>query len=416
MAKEGLVVVGASLAGLRAVEAVRADGFTGPITLIGAEPHLPYDRPPLSKAHLEARHPGDEPFDPTYRSLTTLRDELGVNLLLGRPATALDTTERTVSIDDETVAYDRLVIATGVRARRLSGTHDLAGVHTLRTRDDAAAIRSELDAGARSLVVVGAGFIGSEVASAARARGLNVTVVESLPTPLARAIGERMGAVCATLHTDHGTHLRCGVGVRSFEGNGRVQRVLLTDGESIDADMVVVGIGAEPATEWLAGSGLTVQDGVVCDESLSTGVEGVYAAGDVARWHNPLFGRQMRLEHWMSAGEQGAAAARNALDPAAATPYSIVPYFWSDWYRNRIQFVGVPASDEVKIVDGDLRRDGWLVALYGQSGRLVGALTVNGQAHIMKYRRLILHGTSWSDALDFATQQHRDNAKVAEVG
>jgi NADPH-dependent 2,4-dienoyl-CoA reductase/sulfur reductase-like enzyme len=421
MAPDNLVVVGASLAGLRAAEAARRDGFTGRITLIGAEPHLPYDRPPLSKAFLASTESGTEsatesgaaPVDPTYRTEEALRTELGVELMLGEPATGLDTSARAVLVGDRAVRYDALVIATGAQARALPGTEGLAGVHTLRTRDDAAAIRAALDAGARSLVVVGAGFIGSEVAASARERGLAVTIVESLPTPLVRAVGERMGAACGRLHAAAGTDLRCGVSVRGFRGERRVRQVLLSDGQAVDADLVVVGIGAAPATDWLTGSALTVRDGVLCDHTLWTGVDGVYAAGDVARWHNPFFDRVMRLEHWTSAAEQGAAAARNALNPAAAKPYQTVPYFWSDWYQHRIQFVGVPQADEVEIVDGDL--DGGsgrrLVSLYRQGDRLVGALTVNGQAQVMKYRGLIMRGASWRDALDFAEQR-----RLARVG
>ena len=390
-----LVVVGASLAGLRAVEGARKAGFDGRITLVGAEEHLPYDRPPLSKSYLD----DTEPEATIFRSEDVLRDELGVDLRLGAPATGLDTAAKNVRVGDSNVEYDALVIATGATARTLPT--DVAGVHTLRTLDDAIAVRAALDAGART-VVIGAGFIGSEVASGASKRGVDVTVIEALPTPLVRAVGEVMGRACAALHRRNGTDLRCGVGVAALKGIGGVKRVLLTDGNTIDADLVVVGIGAVPATGWLEDSGLRLDNGVVCDEYLSTGVEGVYAAGDVARWHNPLFDRPMRLEHWTSAAEQGAAAARNALDPASAKPYLTVPYFWSDWYDSRIQFVGVPATDEIQVVEGDPEAGGRMVALYREGDRLVGALTVNGQNVIMKYRGLIMKRTSWTDALAFA--------------
>lgn len=395
-----LVVVGASLAGLRAVQGARKAGFAGAITLIGAEPHLPYDRPPLSKAYL------DDPFAaaPTFRGETELRDELGVTLMLGAAATGLDTEGKAVVVGSRTVPFDAAVLATGAIARQLPGTGELAGVHTLRTLDDAAAVRVALDAGART-VVIGAGFIGSEVASAARKRGLPVTVVEALPTPLVRAIGPDMGQACASLHRCNGTDLRCGVSVTGLEGDGRVERVALSDGSTVDAELVVVGVGAAPATGWLDGSGLTVNDGVVCDETLRTSVPGIYAAGDVARWHNPLFDRPMRLEHWTSAAEQGATAAHNAIDPDAARPYRTVPYFWSDWYDSRIQFVGIPDADEVRVVDGDLARDGRCVALYREGDRLAGVLAVNGQSVIMKYRTLIMKGTCWADALSFAEKR-----------
>ncbi|MGW6458876.1 NAD(P)/FAD-dependent oxidoreductase, partial [Streptomyces sp. NPDC055078] len=382
-----LVVVGASLAGLRAVESARRGGFGGRIVLIGAEPHLPYDRPPLSKAFLD----GDADLPP-FRTEQTLRQELRVDLRLGTTATGLDPATRTVRTTAGEVRYDALVIATGAAARRMPGAGRLRGVHTLRTLDDARAVRTALDAGART-VVIGAGFIGSEVASAAHKRGLRVTIVEALPVPLVRAVGERMGGACAALHRRHGMDLRCGSGVAALEGDGAVESVRLTDGTELPAGLVVAGIGAAPATGWLEGSGLTLDDGVVCDENLFTGVPGVYAAGDVARWHNPVFGRPMRLEHWTSAAEQGAAAARNALGPAGPEPYGCVPYFWSDWYDTRIQFVGAVAADEVRVAGGD-PADGRFVALYRDGDRLAGALTMNGQTEIMKYRRLILGGTS----------------------
>jgi NADPH-dependent 2,4-dienoyl-CoA reductase/sulfur reductase-like enzyme len=402
MPPRNLVVVGASLAGLRAIEAARKAGYAGHIALIGAEPHLPYDRPPLSKAYLDPQPAGQPPASTTFRTEATLRDKLDVELRLGVAATGLDTEGKRIQLaDGSAVDYDAAVLATGATARSVPGADGLAGVHTLRTIDDAAAVRAALDAGART-VVIGAGFIGSEVASAARKRGLPVTVVESLPTPLVRAIGADMGAACAALHQRNGTDLRCGVGVAALAGAGQVKRVRLADGSEIDADLVVVGVGAVPATGWLAGSDLRLDNGIGCDATLATGADGVYAAGDVARWHNPLFDRTMRLEHWTSAAEQGALAARNAVDPAAARTYQTVPYFWSDWYDSRIQFVGVPTADEVRVVEGDLDIAGRAVALYRDGNRLVGALTVNGQAVIMKYRGLIGRAASWDEALAFA--------------
>ncbi|TVT26009.1 FAD-dependent oxidoreductase [Amycolatopsis acidiphila] len=404
---ERLVVVGASLAGLRAVEAARQAGFPGHITLIGAEPHLPYDRPPLSKAFLE--NPA-EPA-PSFRDERELRDELGVELLLGAPASGLDTAGRAVLVGERAVPYDAAVLATGSIARRPALAEGLTGVHTLRTVDDALAIRAALDAGART-VVIGAGFIGSEVASSARARGRDVVLVEALPTPLVRAVGEQLGAVLATLHHRHGTDLRCGVAVAAVEGEGRVERVLLSDGSVLPADLVVAGVGARPAVDWLTGSGLTLDGGVVCDEHLWTGADGVYAAGDLVRWHNPAFGVSMRLEHWTSAAEQARIAARNAIGPGEPAACSTVPYFWSDWYGSRIQLAGIPAADEVRVVDGDLDRDGRLVALYRRGDRLAGALTVNGKAQVMKYRGLIQREASWEDGLAFAADRRRAAANL----
>jgi NADPH-dependent 2,4-dienoyl-CoA reductase/sulfur reductase-like enzyme len=404
MPQQRLVVVGASLAGVRAVRAAREAGFGGDVVLVGAEPHLPYDRPPLSKAFLEAP---SEPPSPTFLGRHVLRHDLGVDLRLGAAATGLDIAARTVTVAGAPLGYDRLVIATGVRARGLPGFGHLDGVHTLRTLEDACAVRRALHAGART-VVVGAGFIGSEVASAARKRGWSVTVVEAGPTPLVRAVGEVMGRACSALHAANGTVLRCGVSVTGVEGTGRVERVRLSDGTVLPADLVVVGVGAEPATGWLAGSGLAVRDGVICDRTLATNVPGVYAAGDVARWWNPLFGRHMRLEHWTSAAEQGAVAGRNAVS-RTAEPYETVPYFWSNWYGTRIQFVGVREGDEVESIgDGDR-----FVALYRDGDRLAGALAVNRPALTMKYRALIRRRAGWAEARALAARGRAAGEPVA---
>ncbi|MDT5302355.1 MAG: hypothetical protein QOG79_5597, partial [Mycobacterium sp.] len=297
-----------------------------------------------------------------------------------------------------------LVIATGSQLRTLPGTEHMDGVQGLRTLEDSLSIRAAMDAGART-VVVGAGFIGSEVASGARKRGLEVTVVEALPTPLVRAAGTEMGAAIASLHERNGTTLLCGRGVAAVEGGGRVERVVLDDGTHNDADLVVVGNGVSPCVSWLEGSGLAIDNGVVCDETLWTGAPGVYAAGDVANWLNPVFGVRQRMENWTAAAEQGAAAARNALDPENAKPYGTVPYFWSDWYGSRIQFVGVPDADEVLLVDGDVENGERWVALYRRGDRIAGALAVNGQTVIMKYRRMIAQKSSWGDGLEFAEKR-----------
>jgi NADPH-dependent 2,4-dienoyl-CoA reductase/sulfur reductase-like enzyme len=414
MAIERLVVVGASLAGLRAVEAARKDGFEGTITLIGAEPHLPYDRPPLSKAYLEEGADPEAGVPLQFRTEQVLREDLGVDLRLGTPASGLDTLARTVQVGDDAIPYDALVIATGADARWLPAFDGFSGVHVLRTVDDADAIRAALLAGART-VVVGAGFIGSEIASSARSLGADVTVVEALPTPLVRAIGEQMGATIAQLHHLNGTALLCGVTVTGVEGaDGRVQKVHLSDGRTLDADLVVVGAGSVPAVQWLAGSGLVLDNGVVCDEFLFTGIEGVYAAGDVARWPNPQFGGGLtRLEHWTSAAEQGAVAAHNALHPEAPRSYRTVPYFWSDWYGSRIQFVGITDADAITVVEGDLAEDGRLLAFYCRDGKLVGALTVNRPTEIMKYRGLIMRGASADEAFAFAEKRRAGRAVPA---
>lgn len=400
---EHLVVVGASLAGIRAVEAARKAGHQGAVTLVGAERHLPYDRPPLSKAFLDDT--GEEPADPRFRTEEHLRDELGVELRLGVPATSLDTAARLVGLGDGAeLGYDALVVATGGAARTLPGTEGLAGVHALRTWDDALAVRSALDAGART-VVIGAGFIGSEVASSARKRGLPATIVETLPVPLVRSVGEDMGKACADLHCAHGTDLRCGETVDGLESSGgAVTGVRLGSGEVVPADLVVVGIGVSPCTGWLEGAGIELNErdrGVVADATLRA-ADGVYAAGDVVHFPNHLFdGEVMRLEHWTTAAEQGAVAARNALDPANATELGTVPYFWSDWYSSRIQFVGRPAADEIRVVSSEQGDDRFL-ALYRRGDRLVGTITIDRPTQIMKYKRLISKRASWAEALEFA--------------
>lgn len=401
-----LVVVGASLAGLRAVETARKEGFQGSITLVGAEPHLPYDRPPLSKAFLEAGS-GQEPW---FRASDQLADRLEVDLRLGNPATALDPDRRAVVVGDEEIPYAAVVLATGAAARSLPGTDGLGGVCSLRTLDDARIVRAALDAQART-VVVGAGFIGSEVASAAHQRGLPVSIVEALDVPLSRSVGDEVGRACSALHESHGVDLHRGVAVTGLEqSDGRVTGVRLSDGSVLAADLVVVGIGVRPSTEWLEDSGVKLHEtdaGVVCDETLATGVPGVYAAGDVAHWPNPTFdGELMRLEHWTTAAEQAAVAVRNALDPTGATPMSTVPYFWSDWYEHRLQFVGIPRADEVQVVHDGLPGEGF-VALYRRDDRLVGTMTVDRPAQIMKYRRLISERAGWEQALAFAASRTR---------
>jgi len=401
------VVVGASLAGLRAAQAARRAGFAGTLTMVGGEPHLPYDRPPLSKDYLEAKQDG--PATPTFRTEDELRTELDLDLRVSTWAVGLDPARSVVTLagpDGEyELDYRYLVIATGADARTLPGADELAGVHTLRTLDDAVAVRAALDAGART-VVVGAGFIGSEVASGARKRGLDVTVLEALPVPLVRSVGEDMGRACALLHQAHGTDLRCGVKVLGLEGeDGKVTGVTLDDGTTIPADLVVVGTGVAPNTGWLDGSGVRLHErdkGIVCDETLSTGLPGVYAAGDVAHFPHPLFdGTLMRLEHWTNAAEQGALAAKNALNPDEAKPAAGIPYFWSDWYDSRIQFVGIPQAEEIRVVSEELGEDKFL-ALYRRGDKITGCITIDRPSQVMKFRRMIAQSKTWDEALEFA--------------
>ncbi|GGL15979.1 NAD(P)/FAD-dependent oxidoreductase [Nocardia jinanensis] len=393
-----IVVVGASLAGLRAVQAARESGFTGRLTLVGAEEHLPYDRPPLSKEYLAE---GPATTAHVFPEAADLAATLDLDLRLGTRATGLDIDGHTVTTTRGEIDYDALLVATGVHARRLPGTGHLTGVHVLRNLDDARAIRAAFDARAR-VVVIGAGFIGAEVASAAARRGLAPAVVEAAPIPLVRALGETGGAGLARMHHRHGVDFRCGVAVSELLGDHHVEAVRLVDGSEIPADLVIVGIGATPATEWLETSGLTVSDGVVCDRLLQAGPD-VWAAGDIARWENPLFERPMRLEHWTNAGEQAAHAMENLLSPEEATPYRHVPYFWSDWYGRRIQFAGLPVG-EPAVVAGSWDDD--LVALYREGERLVGALTVDRRGDIMKYRSRIARHDNWFAALEFAAERN----------
>ncbi len=329
---------------------------------------------------------------------------LDLDLRLGSRAGSLDLGERTVGLDDGTeVGFDGLVVATGARPRTLP-TGGLTGIHTLRTLDDCLAIRAAFDAGPHRVVVVGAGFIGAEVAATARGLGLAVSMIEALEVPLQQGLGVEMGTVCADIHRDHGVDLRLGVGVAGFEGGDRVERVRLADGSAIDADVVVVGVGVIPNTEWLAGSGLTLDDGVVCDETCLA-APGVVAAGDVARWPNRLFGEVMRVEHWDNAVDQGNAAARRLLaGEGPGEPFTPVPWFWSDQYDRKIQLAGRPAgSDEVVVVAGQVT-DHRFAAAYRRGDTITAILGFNRPRHVMKFRQLIEDRASWAAAMALAAE------------
>ena len=405
---ERVVVVGSSLAGLRACETLRTDGFTGTITMVGAEPDMPYDRPPLSKKLLA----GDWEADRIRLRKDDEVRSLGLELRLGSAAAELDTEARAVSlVDGSRIPFDGLVIATGAAPRRLPGQPELAGVTELRTLADSLGLRARLqaardDGSPLRLTVIGAGFIGLEVAATATQLGAFVTVLEGAPAPLIRGLGAEMGTAVAAVHERNGVVLRCGVQVAAIDGDGTsVTGVRLGDGEVVPSDVVVVGVGVAPATEWLASSGLTLGDGVVCDATLWTGVDGVYAAGDCARWHNRLFDPHddavMRVEHWTNAAEQGAAAASNLLRAARgeeAVPYEAVPFFWSDQFDSRIQFLGrAHGGDEVRVIAGDT--NGAFAAMYGWEGRLRGVLGVSMPKVVMPFRRLLAARASWDDAL-----------------
>jgi NADPH-dependent 2,4-dienoyl-CoA reductase/sulfur reductase-like enzyme len=280
----------------------------------------------------------------------------------------------------------------------LPGQPELEGLHTLRTLDDCLALRADLDATPQRVVVVGAGFIGAEVAATARQRGLDVTLLEALATPLQRALGDVVGTVCGEIHREHGVDLRLSTGVEGFEddGQGRLRGIRLTDGSTIATEVAVVGVGVAPNTGWLEGSGLTIDNGIVCDETCLAAPD-VVAAGDIARWPNRRFGELMRVEHWENAQEQGAHAARRLL--GHLEPYEPVPWFWSDQYDRKIQLAGrCFADDHVQVVDGSTEERRF-VAIYGRAGRVVGVLGMNRPRPVMEYRQLIADGTSWEAAL-----------------
>jgi len=396
-----VAVIGASLAGLRAAEGLRAEGHTGTIVVVGAESHPPYDRPPLSKQFLA----GTWGLERIVLRPPDKLAALDLDLRLGRVAVALDVEGRVVELDDGTaVAFDGAVLATGAQPRRLPHSGGVAGVHTLRTLEDALALGAEAAVEGARVVVVGAGFIGSEVAATCAGRGARVTVVEALEVPLARVLGPAMGQACAALHADHGVTLHTGVGVAGLEvaetgTGGRVTGVRLADGRLLDADVVVVGIGVTPTTGWLEGSGLELADGVVAGPTLHVAPH-VVVAGDVARWFDRSLDALVRIEHWTNAAEQGAVAARNLLAGAdAAEAYVPVPYVWSDQYDVKIQMIGHPGpDDDVEVVDGAVA-DRRFVALYGRAGKLTAALGFSRPRQLMGYRPLLEKGASFDEAL-----------------
>ena len=390
-----IVIVGASLAGLRAAETLRDKGFDGTVTLVGDEPHRPYDRPPLSKQLLQGTWEPEQTF---FRRKDGY-DPLGLDMRLGVRATSADLRARRVTFSDGTSAdYDGLIIATGARVRTLPGIYPRPGLLTLRNLDDAMALRASL-ATATHVAVVGAGFIGLEVAASCRARSVDVTAIEALPVPLAPVLGPTLGGMIAAMHRDHGVDLRTGVTVTEVDGKSRVEGLVLSDGSRVAADVVVVGIGVVPNTDWLEGSGLLLDDGIVCNGACEA-APGVYAAGDVARVANQWYGESPRIEHWSNAVEQGVHAAESLLaGPRAGTSFSSVPYFWSDQYDRKIQFIGrARPHDEVLVVDGSMA-DRRLTALFRRGDHLVACLAVNQPKALIKYRKLLAGHASWDAAL-----------------
>jgi len=379
-----VAVVGASLAGLSAARSLRKQGYDGRLVVIGDEPHRPYDRPPLSKEFLAGT------VSEADLLLEMDDEDLRAEWLLGARAVGLqvDGTERVLLLDGgREVRADGVVVATGAVARNLPGTDGLAGVHTLRTLDDARALRDELALGGR-LVVIGGGFIGAEVASTAYALGLDVTVIEAAPTPLAGPLGETMGQIVSALHEAHGVRLLCGAGVKGLSGEARVDAVLLEDGRTVPADMVVVGVGARPCVEWLEGSGVELDNGVKCGADGRTSLAGVVAVGDCANWYDPQAGAHRRVEHWTGARERPEAAvaallAWGAVEAGVPRP----PYFWSDQYGVKIQFAGHAAGADSVTVEEGATGDRSFLAVYRRAGQPVAVLAMNQPRLFMRWRK-----------------------------
>ncbi|MBA2953212.1 NAD(P)/FAD-dependent oxidoreductase [Nocardioides sp. MAH-18] len=370
MSLSNVVVVGASAAGLTAAETLRREGYAGRLTMVDAEPHPPYDRPPLSKQWLR----GDWERERLALRPADALAGLDAEWRLGARAERLDLTARRVRlVGGDALEFDGLVVATGVRPRRLPFGADLDGVHVLRTVEDADALRADLLSGGR-VVVVGAGFLGSEAAAVARELGCEVSVVDPLSAPMVRQLGARIGARVARLHRERGVDVRCETGVSGFsDREGRVTGVVLSDGEVLATDAVLVAIGAEPVVDWLRDSGLALDDGVVCDEYCRA-APGVVAAGDVASWPHPALGR-VRLEHRMNATEQGMAAARTLL--GQREPFAPVPYFWSDQFDVRIQMYGRPIGADFTVVEGDADDGPFAAVQHDEAGRLTAVAAWN---------------------------------------
>ena len=386
---KGIVIVGGGLAAARTAEQLRRSEFTGRITIVSDEAHLPYDRPPLSKEVLRKE------VDDVALKPREFYDEKDIILRLGAAATGLDATAQTVTLADGTVlGYDELVIATGLVPRRIPAFPDLEGVRVLRSFDESVALREHATE-AQHAVVIGAGFIGCEVAASLRSLGVDVVLVEPQPTPLAAVLGEQIGELVARLHRDEGVDVRTGVGVAELRGDTHVEQVVLSDGTELTADLVVVGIGSRPATEWLEGSGVEVDNGVLCDEAGRTSVANVWALGDVASWRDPT-GHQARVEHWSNVADQARVVVPAMLGQDVA-PVVVVPYFWSDQYDVKIQCLGEPeATDIVHLVEDDGRK---FLAYYERDGVVVGVVGGGMPGKVMKARGKIAAATPIAEML-----------------
>jgi 3-phenylpropionate/trans-cinnamate dioxygenase ferredoxin reductase subunit len=395
-APRSIVIVGASLAGASAADALRRQGYEGELVLIGAEREPPYERPPLSKAVLA----GKEDEDRVFLRPADWYEEQQIDLRLGVRAVGLDAAGHALLLDDNgRLPYDRLLIAIGAIPRTLDiPGADLPGVHTLRSLDDARAISADLTAGG-PVVVVGAGFIGAEVASVCRARGPSVTVIEPLAAPMARALGAEVGGVFAELHRAHGVDLRLGEGVTAIHGAGRVEEVVTSSGARIPAATVIIGVGVRPNDGWLAGSGLTLADGVVVDEHCATNLPGVYAAGDVSRWpYHPAGGAEtlVRLEHYDNAIRQAEHAARNMLGEQVA--YAPVPYFWTEQFDWMAQYIGYAERWDQLVYRGEPAAGAGAI-FYLDGGRLRAVLSINRIRDLGALRKLVGAGAQLDSAL-----------------
>ncbi|BBZ79621.1 pyridine nucleotide-disulfide oxidoreductase [Mycolicibacterium anyangense] len=388
--ENGIVIVGGGLAAARTAEQLRKSEYTGPVTIVSDEVHLPYDRPPLSKDVLHA-----DLDDVTLKPAEFYTDN-NITLRLGSAAQTLDITAKTVTLADGSVlGYDELVIATGLVPKRISSFPDLEGIRVLRNLDEALALRTHA-ASARKAVIIGAGFIGCEVAASLRKLGVDVVLVEPQPAPLASVLGEQVGSLVTRLHRAEGVDVRAGVGVTEVRGEGgHVSTVVLSDGSELPADLVVVGIGSRPATEWLDGSGVAVDNGVVCDEVGRTSAPHVWALGDVASWRDAT-GHQARVEHWSNVAEQARAVVPSILGKEAPE-LVVVPYFWSDQYDVKIQCLGEPeANDVVHIVEDDGRK---FLAYYERDGVVVGVVGGGMPGKVMKTRAKIASAAPIADVL-----------------
>jgi len=390
--ENGIVIVGGGLAGARTAEQLRRSEYTGRITIVSDEVHLPYDRPPLSKEVLRKE------VDDVALKPREWYDEKDITLRLGAAASGLDTAGRTITLADGTVlGYDELVIATGLVPRRIPAFGDLEGVRVLRSFDESMALREHASAAQRA-VVVGAGFIGCEVAASMRSLGVDVVLVEPQPTPLAAVLGEQIGGLVARLHRDEGVDMRLGVSVAEVRGRGHVDTVVLTDGTELAADLVVVGIGSRPATQWLEGSGIevdSVDGGIICDEAGRTSAPHVWALGDVASWRHAT-GHQVRVEHWSNVADQARVVVPAMLGQDVPTN-AVVPYFWSDQYDVKIQCLGEPeATDTVHLVEDDGRK---FLAYYERDGVLVGVVGGGMPGKVMKVRAKIAAATPIAEVL-----------------